>query len=281
MKQNIIFIVVLTQSIWCFGQSTSIETNEMRRFYFSFSVNGLPVNQKVSNIDFLYYDGKVLSNIPIDTIKAIYRTQNQYLNTSIGFGLTYYLFEDFNLSLNTKPHINSFISNKKKDGKVYGVQFDLTSNYEKKISGKLFFTAGLGISRIIGGYGITSGGASKKEFLLVNGNELHDQDIGFHIIDNSWAVKLELGSKYKLPKGLHAFANFGYQFTFNRTSRMNFAGLKKEGSLKWNSKTYDDTDLFLNIDGQRINNDNFYNLPFNFGGLTLQLGVSIALNKRK
>lgn len=182
--------------------------------------------------------------------------------------------------MNIRPQTNSFLSNQSKNGKVYGFQFGLNVNYEKNIINKLSLVESVGLSYIIGGYGITSGGASKKEYLIVIGNELHDQDIGFYIIDNTWAAKPEVGLRYEMLNKVSLFTKFGYQFTFKRTSRMNFAGKLREGTVKWNSKSYDDTDLSLNINGQRITNNSIEKLPFNFSGLTFQFEILMTLNKQ-
>jgi hypothetical protein len=277
MNKPLIMFFTVCISVLGFTQTTQDISTKYKRFEFSLSLNGLPVNQKKSTIDFLYADGQATSKIAIDTVKTSYKLQNQYFNASIGIGLSFYVFKNFNLSLNAKPHVNSFLSNKSKDGKVYGFQLDLMGNYQKQIKEKLFVTAGLGIARINGGYGITSGGPAKKEFLLVNGNELYDKDIGFHIIDKSWAARFELGLKFKITKQLNAFSNIGYQYIVNRTSRLNIAGAKKDGAVKWNSKTYDDSDLFLNVNDQRISNTTINRLPFDFGGVTCQFGFSVKL----
>jgi hypothetical protein len=260
----------------------NVKDNKIKKgnFEFSISFNRIPINQKASNIDFNYRDGSFLSTIPIDTIKANYIIDNHYSNNAIDIGVSYFVNNNFNIGLNIRPQINSFLSNQSKNGKVYGFQFGLNVNYEKNIINKLSFVGGVGLSYIIGGYGITSGGASQKEYLIVNGNELHDQDIGFHIIDNTWAATPEVGLRYEMLKRVSLFTKFGYQFTFNRTSRMNFAGELKDGTVKWNSKSYDDTDLSLNVNGQRITNNSIEKLPFNFSGLTFQFGISMTLNKQ-
>jgi hypothetical protein len=195
----------------------------------------------------------------------------------MGISLDYYAFSNFRVSLDAKPHFNSFVSNKRKNGKVYGVQFDILGIYEKTITKKISLYSGIGIARNIGGYGITSGGACKKTYLLVNGNQLYDQEIGFHIIDNSWAGILQVGVKYQVNNTLCILSNCGYQQSFGRTSRMNFAGTNNDKSVLWNKKTYNDEDLFLKINGQTIKNNTIEKLPFSFGGVHLQLGLGIAL----
>lgn len=259
----------------------NVKDNKIKKgdFELSISFNRIPINQKASNIDFNYRDGSFLSTILIDTIKANYSIDNHYSNNAIDIGVSYFVNNDFNIGLNIRPQTNSFLSNQSKNGKVYGFQFGLNVNYGKNIISKLSFVGGVGLSYIIGGYGITSGGASKKEYLIVNGNELHDQDIGFHIIDNTWAATSEVGLRYEMLKRVSLFTKFGYQFTLNRTSRMNFAGELKDGTVKWNSKSYDDTDLSLNVNGHRITNNSIEKLPFNFSGLTFQFGISMTLNK--
>lgn len=256
--------------------------NNMKKggFALSVSFSGVPINLKGSDVNFSYRDGNGTATIPTDTINANYSLSSQYHNNALDIGIVYFVANNLNLGLNIRPQLNSFLSNQSKNGKVYGFQFGLNVNYEKNIAKHLLFTGGVGVSYIIGGYGITSGGASKKDYLIVNGNELYDQDIGFHIIDNSWAATPEVGLRYELFKRLNLFTKLGYQFTFNRTSRMNFAGVLKDGNVKWNSKSYDDTDLSLNVNGERISNNSIEKLPFNFSGLAFQFGISIKLNKK-
>jgi hypothetical protein len=263
-----------------FAQQAADNKIKKGNFELSISFSKIPINQKASNIDFNYRDGSFPSTIPIDTIKANYNIDNQYFNNAIDIGVSYFINNNFNIGFNARPQINSFLSNQNKNGKVYGVQLGFNVSYEKDIIDKFSITGGLGLSYLIGGYGITSGGSSKKEYLLVNGNELYDQDIGFHIIDNAWITTPEIGLRYELLKKVSLLTKFGYQFTFNRTSRMNFAGELKDGTVKWNSKSYDDTDLSLNVNGQRITNNNIEKLPFNFSGLTFQFGIFLTLIKR-
>jgi hypothetical protein len=115
----------------------------------------------------------------------------------------------------------------------------------------------------------------------VNGNDLYDNDIGFHIIDNSWAFSPKICLYYKANSNFIITANSGFQMTFGRTSRMNFAGLTKDGTVKWNSKAYNDSDVDLTIDNTKISNDNIDRLPYKFSGLFFELGAIINLNKKK
>jgi hypothetical protein len=276
MKKYLVLFLFTPCSIM-FGQNSELRKGKKARVKLSISVNQLPVNQKTSAIDFQYVDGQAPSTVPIDTIKSSYILQNQAFNTSIGLGISYYILDNIFITLNAMPHLNSFLSNKRKDGKVYGAQIELTGNYESLISQDIFFTAGIGFCRILGGYGITSGGPSAKQYLSVNGNKLYDQDIGFHIIDNSWSSKLQLGVKYKISRGLFGYLNLAYQFNFSRTSQLNFAGIKEDDKILWNKKSYDDTDLFLKVNGQRITNNNFRNLPFNLDGISTHIGLAVSL----
>ncbi|MEI8110191.1 MAG: hypothetical protein WCH59_04300 [Chitinophagia bacterium] len=264
-------------SVLTFGQKLEIKKGQKRRVEISFSINQLPVNVKNATIDFQYFDGKAPSIIPIDTIKSTYNLQKQIFNTSIGFGISYYFSENIFISFHAMPHLNSFLSNKGKDGKVYGAQIEVNGNYEKMIGQNIFLTSGIGICRILGGYGITSGGPSAKPYLYVNQNKLYDQDIGFHIIDNSWAAKLQFGVKYRIMKGLFSYINLAYQFNYSRASQLNFAGIDENAKVLWNKKSYDDADLFLKVNGQRITNNNFSNLPFTFDGLSTQFRLAISL----
>lgn len=282
MKNTFEFFFLLLVVSTSSTLAQQVADNKMNKgnFELSISLSKVPINQKASNIDFKYSDGIFSSTIPIDTITANYNIDNQYFNNAVDVGVSYFANNNLNIGFNVRPQINSFLSNQNKNGKVYGVQFGCNLNYEKEIIDKFSVTGGIRLSYIIGGYGITSGGSSKKDYLLVNGNELHDQDIGFHIIDNTWITTPEIGLKYELLKKVSLFTRLGYQFTFNRTSRMNFAGQLQDGTVKWNSKSYDDTDLWLNVNGQRITNNNIEKLPFNFSGLTFQFGIALTLNKR-
>jgi hypothetical protein len=263
----------LISSVLIFAQNNS--STFKKKFELLLSFNKLPINQKTASVGFLYADGLIPSTIPIDTISANYTIQNQKFNTAIGIGLSYRFSKSFTFSCQAKPHVNSFLSNKSKNAKVYGVQLDLVGSYEKKMTEKFYASGGLALSRIIGGYGITSGGAAKKDYLLVNKEEYYDKDIGFHIIDKAFAAILQLGLKYDLSPRIRIFTNLGCQYSFARTSKMNFAGLLKDGNVKWNTKKYDDKDLFLNINGQRVTDNGIEKLPFLFSGLALELGILV------
>ncbi|HCQ12244.1 hypothetical protein [Flavobacterium sp.] len=239
----------------------------------------MPVKKINSQIDFKYVDGNQDATYLVDTVSAKYRLDKSNFGSAINIGIGYFFTDKFRTSINVKPYLNSFLSNSAKNGKVYGVQFDLGLDYFHNISKDLNISFGTTASRIIGGFGITSGGAKKKEYLVVNGNELYDNDIGFHIIDNSWAFSPKIGLHYKIANNIIFYANSGFQMTFGRESRMNFAGLQKDGTVKWNSKEYNDSDVSLTINNTKINNENIYNLPYKFSGVLLELGTLINLNK--
>jgi predicted porin len=279
IKKIILLTVFSANLTLAFAQKGKRDEGKKGDFEVSVSYTKVPINQKESKVDFNYKDGKLPSSVPIDEIMASYNIGNQNYNDAIGIGVSYYVTNKFNLELEAQPQFNSLLSNKGKNGKVYGVQFDLMTNYQQKLIDKLSLTGGLGLSFVLGGYAITSGGPSKKEYLLVSGNRLYDQNIGFHIIDITWATKLEIGLKYELSKRFSVFGNGGYQLEFARNSRMNFAGELSDKTVKWNGKDYSDTDLSLNVNGQRITNNSIQKLPFNFSGLTLQFGISITLDK--
>jgi len=215
----------------------------------------------------------------VDTVSVNYDLGKRYFGNAFNIGIGYFLTDNIRTSISLKPHLNSFLSNKSKNGEVYGIQFDLGLDYFYNISKDLSFSFGTTASRIIGGYGITSGGAKNKEYLVVNGNELYDNDIGFHIIDNSWAFSPKIGIHYAITKNIIITANSGFQLTFGRTSRLNFAGLQKDGTVKWNRKEYNDADVDLTINNSKINSDNIDKLPYKFSGLFFELGTIINLNK--
>ncbi|GAB4460033.1 MAG: hypothetical protein Fur0028_13480 [Bacteroidales bacterium] len=239
----------------------------------------MPVKITNSQVGFRYVDGNQNATYLVDTVLANYNLKKRYFGNAFNIGIGYFITENLRTSISLKPHLNSFLSNKSKNGKVYGIQFDLGLDYFYNVSKDLYFSFGTTASRILGGYGITSGGAKNKEYLLVNGIELYDNDIGFHTIDNCWAFSPKIGLHYAMNKNIVFTANSGFQMTFGRTSRMNFAGLQKDGKVKWNRKEYNDADVELTINNSKINSDNIYKLPYKFSGLFFELGTIINLKK--
>lgn len=277
-RLRIIIILCLTfYSHSIFGQNETMFHKGQFQITFAFSL--MPVKTTNSQVDFKYIDGDQNATYLVDTISANYNLQKRYLGNSVTIGVGYFITENIRTSINIKPYLNSFLSNKAKNGKVYGAQFDLGVDYFASISHDVNVSIGTTASRIKGGFGITSGGAKNKEYLVVNGNKLYDNDIGFHIIDNSWAFSPTIGLQYNASSNTIFTAKSGFQMTFARTSRMNFAGLQKDGTVKWNSKGYSDSDVSLIIDSTKINNENIYKLPYNFSGVFFQLGTLINLNK--
>ena len=251
--------------------------NKKGKLQLDFAFSFLPVQKENADLYFSYIDGEVSPEFVPDTITSQYTLENQYFNNSIALGISYNVSENFKLSLDVRPHLNSFLSNQDKNGEVYGVQFDVGADFYTELKKKLYLSYGISISRIIGGYGITSGGASNKDYLLVNGNELYDDNIGFHIIDNSWGISPRIGLNYWLTKSVSIFSDFGYQINFGRTSRMNFAGLLENGDIKWNRKSYDDSDVKLAVNNKEIENTNIENLPFGFNGFRLEFGIIVDI----
>lgn len=275
--RTIIILCLTLYSHLIFGQNVTMYHKGQFQVTGAFSL--VPVKRTNSQVNFKYIDGDQNSPFLVDTISANYDLKKRYFGNAINIGIGYFVTENIRTFISLKPHLNSFISNKSKNGKVYGVQFDLGMDYFAYVSNEVSFSFGATASRIIGGFGITSSGAKNKEYLVVNGNKLYDNDIGFHIIDNAWAFSPKIGLNYVASKDVIITANSGFQMTFGRTSRMNFAGLQQDGTVKWNSKNYNNSDVSLMIDNTKISNDNINKLPYKFSGLFFELGTMINLNK--
>ena len=239
----------------------------------------VPVQRQEAQVKFSYIDGNPTSGYALDTITADYALDQRYYGRAIAIGIGYLWNANFRTALTMRPHLNSFVSNKAKNGKVYGIQFDFEADYFIHLSKALSIALGTTASRIFGGYGITSNGAKNKGYLVVNGNELYDEDIGFHIIDNTWAIAPRIGLNYQVTDKISLFSSSGFQTTFGRSSKLNFAGLQKDGTVKWNSKSFDDPDVQLMIDQVNILTANIDRLPFKFSGVFFDLGTTIKLNK--
>jgi Outer membrane protein beta-barrel domain len=270
-----ISMLILVQNL--LGQENNLFEKGQFQLYLGFSL--MPIQQKSAQVQFQYIDGDNNANYPVDTITADYNLKRKYFGNVICLGLGYFINDNFRISANIKPHINSFRSNQAKNKKVYGVQFDMGVDYFAHLSPDISLSFGSTLSRIIGGFGIISGGAKNKDHLLVNGNKLYDNDIGFHIIDNHWGISPKIGLNYKLSNNWIVFANTGYQITFSQTSKMNFAGLLEDGTVKWNSKSYDSPDVDLIIDNLQINTQNIKKLPFRYSGIFFDLGLMLKLNQ--
>jgi hypothetical protein len=279
MNKYFFLLVLFLSTIQIAYSQQSIRSSRKGAKELILSANILPVNLQDKRLSFIYFDGAVGDDYVLDVINAGYDINPQRFNTGFTIGGAYYLADKLKMSLSATPHFNSFASNKNKNGRTYGAQFDLGLDYSNPITPHLSLTGGVGLTRIIGGFGITSGGPNNKTYLVVNGNELHDDDIGFHIIDNSWATTLQTGLEYGSNRG-RLFFKVGYQIPFQRTSRMNFAGTLEDDTVKWNRKSYEDANLSLSIDGQPIQNNTIKNLPFRFGGLVAQVGVIAHFRKR-
>lgn len=243
------------------------------------SFNLLPINQQKSQVNFIYQDGNSNSSVPIDTISANYSIPKKKFGSAFSIGAAYYVTSNLKTLISLKPYLNSFLSNQKKNKKVYGVHLNIATIYEHQINRNSLLPVGISFSRLIGGYGITSGGATKKEYLIINGNQLYDRDIGFHIVDKAWLAGIVVGYKHKIFEHTFVYGNIQYQWAFSRTSKLNFAGTTKDGQVKWNSKNYNDQDLSLIINNQTIKDTNISSLPFSFGGLAIESGVSFFIKK--
>jgi hypothetical protein len=277
MRSIFIFLCLALNALLAFGQSESMFRKG--QFQLAIRTGFMPVNKTNSSVDFSYVDGDQNAAYLPDTVSVSYRLDRRNFGHTLSIGVGYFVTEKLRTSISVKPHLNSFLANEAKNGKVYGVHFDLGLDYFATIANDFNVLFGATASRIIGGFGIASGGPKSKDYLVVNGNELYDNDIGFHIIDNSWAFSPKLGLHYKVSNAIAISANSGFLMTFGRTSRMNFAGLLQDETLKWNSKGYDDSDVNLTIDNTKISNDNIDSLPFDFSGFFLELGMTINLNK--
>ncbi len=260
-----------------FGQDEIIF--QKGQFQITVGLSLMPIKKADSQVDFKYIDGDPNSTYLADSISVNYNLKKRYFANAVTIGLGYFITDNIKTSVNIKPYLNSFLSNKAKNGQVYGVQFELGIDYFTFISNDVSISLGTTASRIMGGFGITSGGAINKEYLVVNENKLYDQDIGFHIIDNSWAFSPTIGLNYRTSRNIFLTAKTGFQINFGRVSRMNFAGLLQDGTVQWNRKDFDDFDVILMIDHIKINNDNTNKLPYKFSGVFFELGTIINLNK--
>ena len=275
--KTILILCLTVYSHLIFGQDETMFQKGQFQITVAFSL--MPIKKTNSQVDFKYIDGDQNAIYLVDSISANYNLKKRYFANAVTVGVGYFITDNIRTSINIKPYLNSFLSNKAKNGQVYGMQFDLGMDYFTYISNDVSISFGTTASRIIGGFGITSNGAKNKEYLVVNGNKLYDNDIGFHIIDNSWAFSPTIGLHYRASSNIILTANSGLQMTFGRTSRMNFAGLQQDGTVKWNRKEYNDSDVSLMIDNTKISNENINKLPYKFSGVFFELGTIINLNK--
>lgn len=277
-KMRIIIILIVTLcSHLVIGQDETMFQKGQFQITVTFSL--MPVKKTNSQVDFKYIDGDQNATYLVDSISANYYLKKRYFANAVTIGVGYFITDNVRTSINIKPYLNSFLSNKAKNGQVYGVQFDLGMDYFTCFSNDVCISFGTTASRLISGFGITSSGAKYKEYLVVNGNQLYDNDIGFHIIDNSWALSPTVGLHYRVSSNIIFTANSGFQMNFGRTSWMNFAGLQQDGTVKWNRKEYNDDDVSLMIDNTKISNENIDKLPYKFSGVFFELGTIINLNK--
>ena len=161
--KKILLIYIIILSIVNEAKSKVDNNFKKGKFELAFSFAFIPVNLEKSKIDFRYIDGNPNSKYLIDTINANFQTQENEYNSCLSLGVNYYFSNNLKISLQAKPHLNSFLSNESKNGKVYGVQFDLSMIYDQKIVDKLFLPLQFKLSKIISGFGITSSGPLKKD----------------------------------------------------------------------------------------------------------------------
>jgi hypothetical protein len=240
MKLILMAVLIGTTHLVC-GQANHLF--QKGQFQLSVALSLRPIQKRTSALNFKYIDGNANSKYLPDTIAAKYNLNKRYFGTAFSLGLGYFVSNNLKISFNVSPHLNSFLSNKAKNGQVYGAQIDLGLDFFAHLSKNASISYGITSSRIFGGFGITSDGAKNKDYLVVNNNELYDKEIGFHIIDNAWALNPKIGLNYSLSENMMIFSNLGYQITFGRESKMNFAGFLKDGDVKWNSISYENPDV--------------------------------------
>jgi hypothetical protein len=274
---KLILIILVTNTFSSKGQIDNLYKKGQVQITVGFGL--MPVKQKKNKVGFSYTDGDEYANYLVDTITANYYLKNKYFGNTLNIGLGYLLTDRISTTISIKPYLHSFLSNSDKNGKVYGIQFDAGFQYHTPISKEVNISLGTTVSRIIGGFGITSGGPKNKDYLVINENKLYDDDIGFHIIDNCWAISPTIGLNYRANNFFTLYLNSGYQIAFGRSSRMNFAGLQKDGSIKWNKKSFDDENLSLTIDNTKINRNTIDKLPYKFEGIRIEIGAMITINK--
>ncbi|MCZ8205815.1 hypothetical protein [Gemmatimonas sp.] len=241
----------------------------------------LPIQREAAQVVFRYVDGMANGAYPVDTISSNYRLSQRAFAQAITLGVQYAVTDHVRTSFSVRPYLNSFLSNRAKNGQVYGVQFDVGADYMLRFSDGVGLAVGSAVSRVIGGYGITSGGPRNKDYLMVDQTKLYDQDIGFHVVDQAWAVAPRIGLHVRAKHNSVLFANTGVQLAFARTSRINIAGTVKEGDEKWTSRTFSDPDLLLRVDDQRVEDGMSNQLPYRFSGMQLDLGAAFTFRSKK
>lgn len=241
----------------------------------------LPIQRQAAQVEFRFVDGTANGAYPVDTISSNYRLSQRAFAQAITLGVQYAVTDHVRTSFSVRPYLNSFLSNRAKNGKVYGVQFDLGADYMLRLSDGVGLAVGSAVSRVIGGYGITSGGPRNKDYLMVDQTKLYDLDIGFHVVDQAWAVAPRIGLHVRAKHNIVLFANTGFQLAFARNSRINIAGAAKDGDVKWTGRKFSDPDLVLRVDDQRVENGMSNQLPYRFSGMQLDLGAAFTLKSKK
>jgi hypothetical protein len=127
-SMRIVIILLFTfYSHLVFGQSETMFRKGQFQITAAFSL--MPVNRTHSQLDFTYMDGNQFDTYLVDTITANYSLKKKYFENAVTIGIGYFLTDKFRMSINAKPYLNSLLSNKAKNEKVYGVQFDLGLDY--------------------------------------------------------------------------------------------------------------------------------------------------------
>ncbi|WP_396213071.1 hypothetical protein [Gemmatimonas sp.] len=241
----------------------------------------LPIQRQGAQVAFRYIDGPANAAYPVDTISSTYRLSQRAFAQAITLGVQYAVTDHLRTSFSVRPYLNSFRSNTAKNAQVYGVQFDLGADYTLRLADGVGLAVGSAVSRVIGGYGITSGGPRNKDYLMVDQTKLYDQDIGFHVVDQAWAVSPRVGLQVRAKPNIVLFANTGFQLAFARNSRINIAGTVKDGDVKWTRRNFSDPDLSLRIDDKRVENGMSKQLPYGFSGMQLDLGAAFTFKSKK
>lgn len=268
--RSLLFVVFHFKNIY--AQSANMFQKGQVQINVAFSL--MPINKSNAKLHFNYRDGNLNSQITIDEITSNYSLKKKYFGNVCLLGFGYFFTDQLRAGLNLKPHLNSFLSNQKKNANVYGIQFDLGADYFYSISNELSISLGTSLSRILGGFGITSAGPRKKMFLLVNGNKLYDNDIGFHIIDKSWALATRIGVHQQLANNVILFVNTGFQSSFRRNIKLNIAGLQKDGKVSWNSKQFGDPSIEFTVNDTIILSNRIKWLPYKYSGLFFDFGTA-------
>ncbi|MEI8110190.1 MAG: hypothetical protein WCH59_04295 [Chitinophagia bacterium] len=268
-------LIVLLQLKNIYAQNENMYQKGQVQINLAFSL--MPINKSNAKLHFNYRDGNLISKLPIDEITANYSLKKKYFGNVFMLGLGYFINNQLRAGFNLKPHLNSFLPNQAKNGNAYGIQFDFGVDYFHSISSDLSISFGTSLSRILGGFGITSAGPRKKMYLLVNGNKLYDYDIGFHIIDKSWVFVPRIGVYQRIANNFIIFANSGFQTTLGRNIQLNIAGIQKDGKVSWNRIKFGDPAFNFIVNDTIIRPKSVKWLPYKYSGLFFDFGTAINI----